>query len=281
MKKTLLLTTCAIIGLTGFANAQTDAYAKINRIEKRMIAIEKQVYSGKSAVPGNVSADNKLLAQTQVQLNNMQEQNAKLYGKIEELSYAVEKLAEQVKLMSEDFDYRLNELETKADKATSTSQDKKATKPTAKKVEPVVAKNKVERVRSEVPEALSAEKLYEKAYNYLTLADYGKSRDWFETFIERFPQHKYSDNSYYWLGEISLVQAEPKSAILYFSKGLKNFPTGSKAPANLLKIGVAFQQMGNQTHAKNSWNKLIKDYPNNPEAKKAKKFLQELKTQTK
>lgn len=279
MKKALLLTTCAFIGLANTANAQSDAYAKINRIEKRMIAIEKQVYSGNSSVKTGVTADNKLLAQTQVKVDNMQDQNAKLYGKIEELSYAVEKLADQVKLMSEDFDYRLNELENKADAmATGKTNEASAVIPTAKqaKVAPVVSKKKQERVRTNVPEMLSPEKLYKKSYEYLTSADYDKSKDWFEAFIERFPQHEYSDNSYYWLGEIALVQGEPKSAILFFSKGLKNFPTGSKAPANLLKIGVAFKQMGNLKHAENSWNKLIKDYPNNSETKKAKKLLQEL-----
>lgn len=266
MKKTLLLTT-AIVSFASFANAQTNADAKISRIEKRMIALEKQVYSGKSQI-GGVTADNKLLAQMQANLDNMQEQNANLYGKVEELSYAVEKLAEQVKLMSEDFDYRLNELEDKTTNAPKTTEEKAAavTEKTAK----------AKRERSVVPEKLSPEKLYEKAYNYLTLADYDKSADWFETFIERFPQHKYADNSFYWLGEIALVQGDSKTAVSYFAKGLKTFPNGTKAPANLLKIGVAFKQLNNPKHAKSSWNKLVQDYPNTPEAKKARTFLEEL-----
>jgi tol-pal system protein YbgF len=279
MKKAFLLTTCALVGFANFANAQTDAaMAKLNRIEKRMIAIEKQVYSGKAGVATGVTADNKLLAQTQVKVDNMQEQNAKLYGKIEELSYAVEKLAEQVKLMSEDFDYRLNELEKMAENnSTEAPTTTDANAPATKPVEPVVAKTQTaKRVRSEVPEMLAPEKLYQKAYNYLTSANYDKSTDWFEAFIERFPEHQYADNSYYWLGELALVQGDPKNALLHFSKGLKKFPNGTKASANLLKIGVAFKQMGNLKHAKTSWDKLISDYPNTPEAKKAQNFLAEL-----
>ncbi|HAG53555.1 MAG TPA: tol-pal system protein YbgF [Alphaproteobacteria bacterium] len=286
MKRTLLLTTSAIIGLTSIANAQTPVEAKINRIEKRMIAIEKQVYSGKSSTSVGVSADNKLLANTQAELANMQEQNAKLYGKIEELSYAVEKLAEQVKLVSEDFDYRLNEIESNKDASAPVQKTEKtadkgieigtATASTSKAVTPAKGNKHVARTKASVPNKLSPEKLYEKAYNYLTLAEYNKSADWFETFIDRFPQHKYADNSFYWLGEISLVQGKSKDAVSKFAKGLKTFPNGAKAPANLLKIGVAFKQMGNNTHAKNSWNKLIKDYPNTPEAKKAKLYLKDL-----
>tara|TARA_Y100001960_G_C14774637_1_gene882308 strand:+ start:2251 stop:3075 length:825 start_codon:yes stop_codon:yes gene_type:complete len=274
MKKTLLFTT-AFVGLATFANAQTTADAKIGRIEKRMIALEKQVYSGKSNTSGGVQADNKLLAQMQVKLDNMQEQNANLYGKVEELSFAVEKLAEQVKLMSEDFDYRLNELETKAAAAPAANAEQAKDGATATAA-PAKQVAKKQRVRSNVPDKLSPEKLYEKAYNYLTLADYSKSADWFETFIERFPQHKYADNSYYWLGEIALVQNDTNTALSYFARGLKMFPNGSKAPANLLKIGVAFKQTGKLKHAKNSWSKLVKDYPNTPEAKKAQSFLAEL-----
>jgi len=285
MKKTLLLTTSAIIGLTSFANAQNSAEAKINRIEKRMIAIEKQVYSGKGSASAGVSSDNKLLANTQAELANMQEQNAKLYGKIEELSYAVEKLAEQVKLVSEDFDYRLNELENAKDsipaKKSEVSDEKgieigATAKSNSNAVTAKQGNKHVARTKTAVPNKLSPEKLYEKAYNYLTLAEYDKSADWFETFIDRFPQHKYADNSFYWLGEISLVQGKSKDAVSKFAKGLKTFPNGAKAPANLLKIGVAFKQMGNATHAKNSWNKLVKDYPNTPEAKKAKLYLKDL-----
>tara|TARA_Y100001960_G_scaffold206822_1_gene215905 strand:+ start:1264 stop:2106 length:843 start_codon:yes stop_codon:yes gene_type:complete len=280
MKKTLLLTT-AIVSFASIANAQSID-AKINRIEKRMIAMEKQVYSGKGPVT-TVSADNQLLAETQANVANMQEQNRKLYGKIEELSYAVEKLTEQIKLMSEDFDYRLNELEDAASKmkanaevpAAQVAKANESTTPvTAKKEES--QKKKDTRVRAEVPEKLSPERLYEKAYNYLTLAEYDKSADWFETFIERFPNHKYSDNSYYWLGEIALVQGDARKAVSQFAKGLKTFPNGAKAPANLLKIGVAFKQMSNDKHAKNSWNKLLKDYPNTPEAKKAQNYLKDL-----
>lgn len=270
IKKTLLLTTC-LISFATFANAQTDIDAKINRIEKRMIAIEKQVYSSTGSVSG-VSADNKLLADMQVNVDNMQEKNANLYGKIEELGFAVEKLAEQVKLMSEDFDYRLNELENNKSKANTDTKDSKIVEDT--KTQATITAPAAE--RSVVPEQLSPEKIYEKAYNYLTLADYTKSADWFETFLERFPENKYADNSYYWLGEIALVQNDAKKSISYFAKGLKNFPNGTKASSNLLKIGVAFKQMGNLTHAKNSWNKLIKDYPNTPEAKKAQTFLEEL-----
>lgn len=275
MKKILILNamfaTCA---LNAYSIDAAEVNNKVNRMERRMIAIEKQVYSGKAPV-STVSSDNKLLAKMQADMQNMQEQNSKLYGKVEELSYAVQKLTEQLKLMSEDFDYRLNDLESGSAIAKNSPVGSSPVKKTQGKS--VLKSSKVKnRVSVNIPENMTAEKLYEKAYSYLTLTEYEKSHEWFAEFIERFPQHKLTDNAYYWLGEINLVQGNVKDAILSFSKGLKNFPSGRKAPANLLKIGVAFNQMGNTKHAKNSWNKLIKDFPNSPEATKAKKFLEEM-----
>lgn len=273
MKK-LLLTTSAIVGFAGLANAQS-LDDKLYRIEKRMVAMEKQVYSGNAGVSA-VSADNKLLAKTQADLIRMQERNAELYGKIEELGYAVEQLSSQIKLMHEDVDFRLNDLEKNDTGALAgAAASKELAKDEVKSAAPVSQKAET-RIRSEVPEKLTPERLYEKAYNYLTLAEYDKSSDWLETFIERFPEHKYADNSYYWLGEIKLYQEQPKKAISYFAKGLKEFPNGTKAPANLLKLGSAFKQMDSTKHAKNTWNKLIKDYPNSQEATKAKEFLKTL-----
>jgi len=270
MKKILILNALLSVFYTELALGVniTDIDSKVNRVERRMIALEKQVFSGKSPV-GGVSADNKLLAQTQAEMQHMGEQNAKLYGKVEELSYAIDKLTEQLKLMSEDFDFRLNDLEQ-----GKTSNKEEIKKPVTNSL--LKASTVTKATNSDIPENITAEKLYEKAYGYLTLTEYQKSHEWFAEFIKRFPNHKLTDNAYYWAGEINLVLNDPKGAILSFSKGLKNFPDGRKAPANLLKIGVAFKQMGNTKHAKNSWDKLIKDFPNTPEAIKAKKFLNEL-----
>lgn len=267
--KVLLLSTCAVLTSINIAHAKDPVEEKINRIERRIVAMEKQVYSGKAGT-SSISADNQLLAQMQAKLQTMEENNARLYGKVEELAYAVEKLAEQAKLMSEDFDYRLNNLESA--KGESLNQAEKTPKEETLKA----SSENTAAVKVVVPEKLSPDDLYEKAFNYMSSTQYAKSEAWFEAFIERFPEHKLADNAYYWLGEVRLVQGDAKGAVLAFSKGLKSFPNGVKASANLLKIGVAFKQMDNSKHAKSSWNKLINDYPNSPEASKASKLLESL-----
>jgi TolA-binding protein len=53
-------------------------------------------------------------------------------------------------------------------------------------------------------------------------------------------------------------------------------PKNERAPAAVLKIGLAFQQMGNKSEAKLAFQKVITDYPSSPEAAQAREKLQAL-----
>ena len=44
----------------------------------------------------------------------------------------------------------------------------------------------------------------------------------------------------------------------------------------MLKIGLAFQQMGNKSEAKLAFQKVLNDYPSSPEAAQAREKLQAL-----
>jgi len=78
---------------------------------------------------------------------------------------------------------------------------------------------------------------------------------------------------------VYLVQNDPKTAATKFRDGLKAFPKGGKAPANLFKMGVALEQLKQPKLAKAAWDKLIKDYPQAPEASRAKDKLLTLKVE--
>ena len=52
--------------------------------------------------------------------------------------------------------------------------------------------------------------------------------------------------------------------------------SGHGAPAAVLKIGLAFQQMGNKSEAKLAFQKVLNDYPSSPEAAQAREKLQAL-----
>jgi tol-pal system protein YbgF len=128
-----------------------------------------------------------------------------------------------------------------------------------------------------VPANISATTLYEKAYAYLTATQYQEAEAWLQEFIKRHPTDALADNAFYWLGESRLVQNNPAGAVQAFRDGLRAFPKGQKAPDNLFKMGVALEQLKQPQLAKAAWDKLVKDYPTNPLAERAKARLAGLK----
>lgn len=266
LKRTALFVTGLAFAAPLFVHAQetTD-----DRLMRRLMALENKVFSMDNVPTADVdnAGAKAVLADFEVRLSQLEEENRKLYGGVEELAHSVEQLARKLDLIAEDLSMRLQDVEQNGVAASpANGQDEigaaigQATAPAA----------------VQVPSSLGAQELYQRAYNYLSTATYSQAEIWFKVFLDRFPEHELADNSYYWLGEIFLVQNQPEQAVVYFTKGLQKFPKGAKAPGNLLKMGTALQRLEKPDHAKSAWEKLLTDYPDAPEAARARKALESL-----
>lgn len=312
MKKSVLAlavmaTTCLPLNVF----AQENAY--VEKLEKRLMALEQKIYNGPAAAPavaqGSNAQNQAMLADFEARLQNLEEESSKVYGAVEELGNTVHKFAEKMEMISKDFDLRIQDLENNpAASAPSTaassethgmpvSPDKAAlAKNSGKFTDRISARGKetteaahtpaaskvheekkVEEVALEgFSDSMTDQEYYDAAYKLIVATKYSQAEKAMNTFIEKRPESKLLDNAYYWLGEVYLVQSMPEKAVITFSKGLAKFPKGQKAAGNLLKMGVAFKQMGKADFAKSSWTKLMNDYPQSAEAEKAKKELGKL-----
>ncbi len=257
---------------------------RLERIERRIVALEEFIFSDQAknaatpaAAEQSASTGNStLLADMEVRMQEMESESKQLYGGVEELGYGVQQLAEKVEMIAKDIELRLQDVETTiqnpqnliAQQATQAAEGTLA----ADGAEENAGTPRLE----EIPTDITPEEHYERAYGLLTAAAYPRAQQWLEVFLERYPEHQLADNAHYWLGEVYLVQNNPQQAIIAFSNGLQNFPQGGKAPANLLKMGVSFQRMGQNQHAQSAWNKLLRDFPEAPEAKMAQTQLDSL-----
>ena len=124
-----------------------------------------------------------------------------------------------------------------------------------------------------LPADLSADQAYKKAFDFLMATQYAQAEAWFKGFLQQHATHALADNAYYWLGETYLVQDRLDQAAITFGQGLQAFPQGNKAPANLLKLGVALERLGKPDLARSTWQKLVTDFPKAAEADKANEFL--------
>lgn len=114
-----------------------------------------------------------------------------------------------------------------------------------------------------VPQADPAE-VYNVAYQLLRQADYAQAELALQDFIDTYPEHPLSGNAYYWLGETFYVRNDYERAAVSFARGYKTFPEGSKASANLLKLGMSLFGMNESAKACATYDRLRADYPDAP-----------------
>lgn len=275
-----------VLGMTilGAALAPALAFAQeeteIGKLKERMMALEQKIYSNSGSTTVSPSSNNRMMADFEARLYNLEEESQKVYGAVEELGHSVDEFAKKMDLIAKDFDLRLTDLETAVDTfkkngvapvVPNTESKSESKKDTSKATTSVKSADV-----SDIPADISAEDMYSKAYHFLVATKYDDAEKWMKEFIKRHPSDELADNAHYWLGEIYLVKEMPEQAVISFSTGFSKFPTGAKAPSNLLKMGSAFKQMGKVDHAKSSWRKLEVDFPDSPEADKAKKELEKL-----
>ena len=108
------------------------------------------------------------------------------------------------------------------------------------------------------------EKSYDAAYQLLRRADYVGAEQALRIFIERYPDHQLAGNAFYWLGETFYVRNDYEQAAVAFARGYKNFPSGAKAPDNLLKLGISFRGMEQSAEACHTFAKLQLDHSDAP-----------------
>lgn len=249
---------------------------QVARLERRVQAMEQASLGGN----GTNAAD------IEQRMQDLEGESSQINGGVERLGNAVERLAKRVDELAKDFDLRLRDLEAAAHaNGTAPGAQVAGPAPAATMTDPAAGSTPAAETPAAgsptsavvpVPAGLKPADHYNRAYAYLTAADYANAKAWLESFITAYPKDPLADNAHYWLGEVHLVQNNPQAAVVSFKNGLAAFPKGQKAPANLLKMGIALQQMKQEQFAKGAWEKLVKDFPRTSEADKAKAKLAEL-----
>lgn len=258
--RSIFLLGLALLPACGWAQTvAVDAQSlmqRLDRIERRLQAVEARGGAG-----GGVPYTGANASDLELRMQDLENESSQVNGNVERLGNAVNQLARKLDSVMKDMDMRLQDLEQKPAAAAPVEAVAPAPQASA----------------DDIPANLSPEEHYNRGYAYLTAADYPKAQKWLEAFVKKHPTDKLGDNAWYWLGEVYLVENNPTEAVKAFKNGLTYFPKGAKAPANLLKMGVALQQLKQPQLAKGAWDKLVTDYPRSVEATKAKDYLLALK----
>ena len=96
------------------------------------------------------------------------------------------------------------------------------------------------------------------------------------TYLRSFPRSDSADDAQYYIGECHYSDGKFADAIDAFNKVIVNFPKGDKAPDAYYKRGLALDRLAQPDRARESWETLIKTYPDSDLARLAKQNLDRL-----
>ncbi len=116
--------------------------------------------------------------------------------------------------------------------------------------------------------------LYKHAFAQLQEKNHQEAIDSFDGFLEQYPNHDYSDNALYWMGEAYYDVQNYGKALECFQKVVTLYPSGNKVPDALLKSGLCYAKSGDPATAKDIMGQLLAAYPASRAANIAQKKLQ-------
>lgn len=263
---------CMIVGgviVPTLSYAQSnDMMNRIRRLENDVQTLSRSVYrgeppvsevphSGPTSMPGDARSNDTRAANTELRLQDLEQEIRQLTGRIEEQDYALRELQ-----------YRIEAIENKPEPTRNTPQNASQ----LSGPESVVPESVVNAQNSTPPSPSSSSTmvartktpaaLYEEAYAVLKSGDFDKAETMFQSFLDQNPDHTLAPNATYWLGETFYVRNKYKQAAKTFAQSYQKFPNGSKSTDSLLKLGLSLKGMGSSAEACLALKQLLQEYPN-------------------
>ena len=112
-----------------------------------------------------------------------------------------------------------------------------------------------------LPQDLSPEKQYEFATSFLKVGDYSTAERAFREFVLSNSEHELAGSAQYWYAETFRIRQLYTDAASAYLEGYQKYPKGSKAPINLLKLGVSMVQIGEKDQGCKMINGVELQYP--------------------
>lgn len=117
------------------------------------------------------------------------------------------------------------------------------------------------------------ETAYLTNFNLLQAGKLDEAIKGFRSMLAQYPQGRYADNAWYWLGSAYYVQGNIKAALSSFETLMQDFPKSAKIPDALVKIGIIQQGQNKAADARKTFQRVIDTYPSTQAAAVAKQRL--------
>ena len=258
---------------------ETDLILKqLQILQEDIKTLEKAVYSeGVKTTLSNTELSGKssdVLTKHLLKLSELEEQFKILTNNFEEINFKLDKLSSRITKVQTDNQMRFQDLENSGISKSLESDTSVAKKlPGSGKAQDLGKALEIEVTDSDVAAAeqiqktqsigsvgtvltetaertekilpdTSPEQQYKFAVSFIKVGDYETAEFALREFVDINPKHKLAGNAQYWYGETFRVRQLYQDAATAYLDGYQKYPKSSKAPVNLLKLGVMLVQIG-------------------------------------
>jgi tol-pal system protein YbgF len=227
-----------------------------------------------------------------------QNEMRKIEGQFDELRYLIERMDARLEKLVADVDFRLTALESTPQARAGSGQapgflDRADSDPTRSGgagslvdpdeeykpsggprilgtipledgvVEPVAPEPEQTAHASVLPDGTPEER-YKYALGLLRKARYDEADRVLGAFIEVHGDHPLADNASFWRGETFYARKMFGDAARIYATNLQRYPEGGKAPDNLVKLGMALENLERTNEACQAFAELDRKFPDMP-----------------
>lgn len=114
---------------------------------------------------------------------------------------------------------------------------------------------------------------YKQVYVQYKNGDLSAAINGFQSFVGRWPDHSYSDNALFLVGQARYDRSELAAALTSFRKVVDTYPAGNKVPDALLMIGLTLERLGRTAEARETLGRLVSMFPGTDAAARAQTTL--------
>ena len=294
-----LISLFAIIFILNIQNQsfsdESEIYDILNVIQKDLKTLEKAVYSGSSfststeqSSASDYSEDT--LTRHLLKLSDIEQQFQELTNKFEEINFKIDKLSGRISKNQANNQLRFQDLEKarlsgqlqSTDVVDNQSENKlpgsseaqdlgRISDKDLKSTQQVQPTQSVESAATVVTEKyIGAEKIlpegtpkdqYEFALSFVKVGDYETAEIALREFVETNAKDKLAGSAQYWYAETFRIRQLYQDAATAYLDGYQKYPNSTKAPVNLLKLGVSLVQIGEKDQGCSMITGVSKQYP--------------------
>ena len=270
----LIIKTLLIFLLISFHSIKVNAEeidTILQQLQEDIKTLEKAVYSQENNSSNSVELSNQssdILTKHLLKLSELEEQFKILTNKFEEINFKLDKLSNRITKVQTDNQMRFQDLEKTSPNTgnetvlneqkelpgsgeaqdlggISYSNDAVSQTQETQSIETVgtVITEDTSRTENILPDT-TPEEQYKFAISFIKVGDYETAEFALREFVDTNSEHKLAGNAQYWYGETFRVRQLYQDAASAYLDGYQKYPKSTKAPVNLLKLGVMLVQIG-------------------------------------